>query len=117
MSLAITWLMLLLTCLAACVTSITIHDLAGPRSVVTLVTVTEVIRSRNSTKVQRKAVSGPVTQSSAVRFRNLEQKARSSPSTRRGRLVTRELVFRMRDVECPYWKSGLSFDFLQLTRH
>ena len=27
------------------------------------------------------------------------------------------LVFRMRDVECPHWKSGLSFDFLQLTRH
>ena len=27
------------------------------------------------------------------------------------------LVFRMRDVECPHWKSGLSFDFLQLKRH
>ena len=28
-----------------------------------------------------------------------------------------EIVFRMRDVQCPDWKSGLSFDFLQLTRH
>ena len=33
--------------------------------------------------------------------------------------VTEEgrLVFQMKDVECPHWKSGLSFDFLQLTKH
>ena len=33
--------------------------------------------------------------------------------------VTEEggLVFKMKDTECPYWKSGLSFDFLQLTKH
>ena len=90
--------MLLLTCLAPCVTNITIHDLAGPRSVVTRVTVTEVRRNRNSTKVQRKAVSGPVTQRSAARLRNLEQKARSRPSNSRGRLVFRELVLRMMKV-------------------
>ena len=28
-----------------------------------------------------------------------------------------DLVFQMKDVDCPWWKSGLSFDFLQLTRH
>ena len=98
-SLEITWPMLLLTCLAPWVTSITIHDLAGPRSVMTRITDTEVRRNRNSTKVQRKAVSGPVTQSSAARLRNLEQKASSSPSTSRGKLVSRELVFRMMKVE------------------
>ena len=33
-------------------------------------------------------------------------------------MVTQDsLVFRMRDVECPHWKSGISFDFLQLIRH
>ena len=33
--------------------------------------------------------------------------------------VTEEggLVFQMKDIECPHWKSGLSFDFLQLTKH
>ena len=91
--------MFLDTCLAPWVTSITIHDLAGPRSVVTRVTDTEVTRNRNSTKVHRKAVSGPVTQSSAARFRNLEQKASISPSTSRGKLVRRQLVFRMMKVE------------------
>ena len=28
-----------------------------------------------------------------------------------------DIVFQMKDVECPGWKSGLSFDFLELIKH
>ena len=66
------------------------------------------------------AMSVPFTEGLSVTWEELGTGERTgwvSVTTDPVTVTEGEIVFRMRDVECPHWKSGLSFDFLQLTRH